>query len=285
MTGLVRQTTTVSATGVAAWVDGREAVPLSEAQLLSDDDLAVAAAWLGQVENYAGPVRLAVGAALVHRRSGFRRGEWMTFVSAFAQQVGVKPGALGRWMRAAEEHYELDPPKGANPGRRETRPEPSISDPKPAAAAPPAVASPPAPSPASAAVETGREPPAVALSDLPLSCADEDRCGVCGEITPDVSGGWCAECWEASEQAKPAAKPLRPVPDLTPEERRAAEDLDQWRADTVAVCQAVAAIGSRLMVAGRPEQIAAHWQHAEAEQVNRVMRWVATPDGLRRVEA
>lgn len=146
-------------------------------------------------------------------------------------------------------------------------------------------------------------PPVVAAEPDPVGpeglAEDEDRCCTCGEVKPDVTGGWCSACWEETgrrdamkafqaDDAEPAPAPLPPAapprPALTAEEVKAAEDLQQWRLDTAAMCRGLAEIGVGLEVEGHAERLAAHWDADEANRtLNRVMRWVATPDGMRRV--
>lgn len=99
------------------WLGGTH-VPLDVAQALSEDQLAGFAGWLAQHERYGDAVRWAVGAALHKRRGDFKRGDWTPYVAGLADRLGLKTATLGRWMTEAEAHYELGPPKGANPGRR-----------------------------------------------------------------------------------------------------------------------------------------------------------------------
>lgn len=106
------------------------------AQALNDDELGKAVGWLAGHDRYGDHVRRAVGAALHKRRGEFKRGEWTPFVAALADGYGIGTATLGRWMKEAEVHYQLDPPKGANPTRRETRAGASKSKPIDAEATP-----------------------------------------------------------------------------------------------------------------------------------------------------
>lgn len=81
---------------------------------------------------------------------------------------------------------------------------------------------PPAPSPAGVPVETGRVPSAAPPVSPPTAQVEpDDACQHCGEITPDVTGGWCAQCWQDTAKTPepvplPAAKPpkLRDLPEV-----------------------------------------------------------------------
>lgn len=110
---------------------------------------------------------------------------------------------------------------------------------------------------------------------------DRSRCTSCKGPAFHPIDGLCTTC--AEKAAAPAPRPIRPRPP-TPEQTAAEEDEQRWRMDTARISRALCDLGVGFEVAGHAELVADHWDAAEAERVLiQQMRWVATPEGVRRV--
>lgn len=137
-------------------------LPLAVAYGLSNERLAAIAAELGRQLRVTHAVRLMVGAALHKRRADYARGEWTAYVTEMADSIGMRTETVGKWMAAAERHYGLELPKGANPTRRKPVTRTDASSAIDAEARPPPVSGPDAarssevPKPEDPHVEFGR---------------------------------------------------------------------------------------------------------------------------------
>jgi len=99
------------------WLDGSR-IPIEVAYGLDDVRLVAVVTQLSRQLHLTEAIRLAVGAALHKRRDDYKRGEWLPYVAALADTVGLKTATLGRWMADAERAYGLALPKAAKPTRR-----------------------------------------------------------------------------------------------------------------------------------------------------------------------
>ena len=107
--------------GLEDWIDkGR--IPLEAALGLDEDTLVAIAAETVRLGRVAQVRRNFIGAALTAKRGEYRQGEWTPYIDTFAQRIGVKSAALGRWMKDAQDEYGLAPPPNANPSRRTAPP-------------------------------------------------------------------------------------------------------------------------------------------------------------------
>lgn len=108
-------------------VPGARDVALDVAEGLTLDDIERVILHVGAAEERTQALRWLVGGALTLIKSQTPQGEWTDLLLGVAKRVRRTDRTLRTWMVEAQEHYQLDLPKGANPTRRKADPAPELA--------------------------------------------------------------------------------------------------------------------------------------------------------------
>jgi len=90
-----------------------EPMDLDRVESLTEDDLSAAVALAVHLGRATRAVQLSIGAALTYRKQRMHGQQWRAYLSERCTEWGRSDRTMQRWMLAAQEHYQIEAPKGA----------------------------------------------------------------------------------------------------------------------------------------------------------------------------